>query len=323
MSGGGGSDTVVQRNDPPEYAQPYIQYGLGEAQNQYQTGGPSFYPGSTLAPQSPETQAGIGALASRGMTGNPLVQGAQQQQQGTVGGQYLNANPANPYFSQAAQGGYVNPALGMLQSTAQGDFIGANPYLDASFNQAAGNIRSNVDSLFSGAGRYGSGAHQDTFQQGLNQLATGMYGGAYNQERANQLNAQQAIGGLSQQDVANRLAGAGALAGTYGQERGIQEAAAGNAPSLAATDYQDIAAVGQAGQMRDQYGQAQINADRERFDFAQQSPQDQLARYMALISGGTVGGTSTSTQPSQNNLLAQLGGLGLGIGGLGLAGGWW
>jgi hypothetical protein len=255
MSGGGGSDTVVQNNDPPEYAQPYLQHALGEAQNQYQTGGPSFYPGSTLAAQSPETLAATGALASRGMTGNPLVQSAQAQQQGTVGGQYLAGNPMQ----------------------------------DAVYGNVASKVLPSVTSQFSGAGRYGSNAHQN---QLVDQL-TSAYAPYASQN--------------------------------YQFERGNQEAAAARSPQFAAEDYRDIAAVGQAGAMRDQYGQQQINADRERFDFAQQSPQDQLARYMALISGGTVGGTSTTEQPSASTVqqLLQGGGLLLGGYGAGVSGGLW
>lgn len=356
MPDGGDNQTTIQKSDPWEGAVPYLKYGMQEAQNLYQSNLPSYYPGSTVAAQSPETLAGIQALASRGMMGSPLVQGAQAQQAGTIGGQFLNSNPGNPTFQAAASGGMVNPALGMtqdmaqnyqanpalgmLQQTAQGDFIGQNPYLDAQFDRAAGKMRSNVDSLFSSAGRYGSNAHQGTLQEGLGDLATSLYGGAYNQERANQLAAQQALGGFANQDFANRLgaigqlgglaqqgfanqfAGAQGLAGTYGQERGFQEAASGNAPGLAQSDYQDIAAVQQAGALRDQYGQQLLNADIARHDFAQNIPAQKLAQYMALVNGGTVGGTVTSQVPSQNNMLGQLGGLGLGLAGLGLGMGW-
>lgn len=318
MDSGGGSQTTIQRSDPPAYAQPYIEYGLGEAQNLYQSGLPQYYPGQTVANQSPETLAGIQALASRGMTGSPLVAGAQAQQAGTIGGDFLDANPANPFFQNAASGGMVNPALGMLQGTAQGDFLNANPYLDAAFDKAASGVRRNVDSLFSAAGRYGSNAHQGTFQEGLNDLATDIYGGNYARERQNMLAAQGQIGALADAGFGRQLSGASGLAGTFDAERARQEAAAGNAPGLAQADYADIQAVLGAGGMRDQYGQQLLNADIARHDFAQNIPAQKLAQYMALVNGGTIGGTVTSQVPTQNNTFGQLGGLGLGLAGLGL-----
>jgi hypothetical protein len=251
MDGGGGNTTTVQNSEAPEYAQPYIKYGLGEAQNLYNSSLPSYYPGSTLAAQSPTTQAGIGALANRGMAGSPLVAGAQAQQAGTIGGQHLASNPMQ----------------------------------DAVYGNVSSKVLPSVNSQFSGAGRYGSNAHQN---QLVDQL-TNAYAPYASQN--------------------------------YQFERSNQEAASRAAPGLAGADYQDIQAVLGAGQMQDQYGQQQVNADIARHDFAQNIPAQKLAQYMAMINGGTVGGTVTSQQPNQNNTLGQLGGLLLGGAGLGMQGG--
>jgi hypothetical protein len=252
MSGGGGTQTTVQSSDAPEYAQPFVKDVLSEAQNQYREPQPQYYPGATLAAQSPETLAGINALSSRGMTGNPLVQGAQAQQQGTIGGQYLAGNPMQ----------------------------------DAVYGNIASHVLPSVNSQFSLAGRYGSNAHQN---QLVDQL-TNAYAPYASQN--------------------------------YQFERGNQEAAAARSPQFAAQDYQDINAVLGAGQLRQDYGQQQINADIGRWDFAQNLPAQKLAQYAALTSGGTVGNQVTSQQPQNNNQLMQL--LGLGLGGLGTAGqiGW-
>lgn len=243
-SGGSSNTTTTTRSDPWSGAQPYVTDVLSEAQNLYRSNTPGYYPGSTLAAQSPETQAGIGALASRGMTGSPLLQGAQAQQLGTINGAYNDPNQ------------------------------------NAVYNNVASHVLPSVNSQFSAAGRYGSNSHQ------------------------NQLTDQ----------LTNAFAPYASQ--NWNAERNRQEAASAGAGSLAGQDFNDINAVLQAGQMRDQYGQQQINADINRFDFANNLPLQKLINYSGLVQGGNVGGTTTSQQPVYNNTLGQLGGLGLGAAGL-------
>lgn len=248
---GSSKTTTISNNDPPDYAKPYLEYGVKEAQRQYQSSLPQYYPGSTVAAQSPETLSAIQALGNRGMSGSPLTQGAQAQQLATIQGQNLNSNP----------------------------------YQDAVYGNVASHVLPSVNSQFSAAGRYGSNSHQN---QAIDQLTN-----AYAPYASN----------------------------IYQTERAAQEAASNNAPALANADYQDINAVAAAGAARDQYGQQQVNADINRWDFANNVDQQKLAQYMALINGGTVGGTNTTQQPSQNNTLAQLLGLGIGGAGLGISSG--
>lgn len=99
---------------------------------------------------------------------------------------------------------------------------GANPYLDQMFNQGAEQVRNNVNSNFSQAGRYGSGAHTDVLTDSLGDMATQMYGGAYENDQARRMQAmgmapqfanqayQDAgqmmnVGGIQQQDAQNPL----------------------------------------------------------------------------------------------------------------------
>lgn len=255
MEGDSGSNTTtVQKSDPWEGAIPYLNLGMKEARNLYNSPS-SYYPNSTVAAQSPTTQAGTTALANRGMMGSPLVAGAQGQQAGTIAGQYLNSNPN----------------------------------MDSVYQNVAGKVLPSVNSQFSAAGRYGSNAHQN---QQIDQLTT-------------------AFAPYASQN--------------YQFERSNQEAASRNAPGLAAADYQDINAVLGAGQMQDAYGQRQVDADVARHDWSQNIGQQKLANYLAMIQGGTVGGTQTTTggAPAAGGTnWAQL--LGLGMQGLGTAGqiGW-
>src|SRR3546814_5379527 len=116
-----------------------------------------------------------------------------------------------------------------------------------------GKVLPSVNAQFSLGGRYGSNQHQGNL---VDQLTT-----AY----------------------------APTAAGLYENERNRMQDTMFGAPALAATDYQDIQAVQQAGAMRDQYGQQQVNADIAPHDFAQNIPAKKLADYLAMIPGGTVG----------------------------------
>jgi hypothetical protein len=90
------------------------------------------------------------------------------------------------------------------------------------------------------------------------------------------------------------------------------------APGLAQQDYFDIGQLGAVGQAHEQQQGAQIQAQMQKFQEQQQSPINALQRYAALVSGGNVGGTTTSTQPIYSNPLMQAAGLGLGgIGAMG------
>lgn len=86
----------------------------------------------------------------------------------------------SPSATAAARGGLIDTINGKYLDPA------TNPYLDATYKHAAGLVGADVDSRFEKAGRYGSGAHQGVLQEGLNNLATNIYGGNYQQERARQ-----------------------------------------------------------------------------------------------------------------------------------------
>src|SRR3990172_4081117 len=94
MSGGSrGATTTVQQADPWAGQQPFLADIFGEAQRLYDAPGPLYFPGATVAPFSPETQAALRTQAARAMTGSPLNAGAQRELQRSLAGNYLGANP--------------------------------------------------------------------------------------------------------------------------------------------------------------------------------------------------------------------------------------
>jgi len=199
---------------------------------------------------------------------------------------------------QRAMGG--SPVVGAAQSealkTIQGDYLNSNPYLNQAMQTAARPLLQNfqdtilpgIQSGFSGRGRYGSGLQ------------------AYQQQKAGE-NLMTQLG-----DIGTRMSYA-----DYGAERGRQQQALGLAPELAAQDYVDIGQLAQTGAMREQQAGAELQDQINRFNFEQQAPRDALSQYMALVGGGSYGGSSTATQPIFQNKAAENVGL---LGGVARAG---
>lgn len=204
MSGGGGN--TVSRTELDPTMQPYVSYGLSEAQRLYQTPDmPSYYPGQTYVGPSQQTQSALQAAQARAAQGNPLVPAAQQTALGTVQGQYLGGNP---FFQGAFQG---------AATAAQ------QQYFDA-MNQVSSNA--------SQAGRYGSGAMGQLQDRATGQFATALTNTAgnlayqnYDAERARQQAMVGAAPQLAQADYAdiNQLLQTGQAA------EGYQEAAMADA----------------------------------------------------------------------------------------------
>jgi len=358
--------TTTTQIDPT--IQPFLSYGLGEAQKLYQAGGPQYYPGQTYVGPSQTTQTGLQALEQRAMQGNPLVGAAQGAVQGAIQGQqspaaqmYQNIygqagyNPTSQFYS-GLMGGTQNPAMAGTQATASGQFLSGNPFFQGAFAPAAQaatqqfqTALGDIGSAASKAGRYGSGAMATLQDRASGQLAQQLSNTAgqlayqnYAQERGLQESAQGRLAGLSQQDIANRMAAAQGLGGNYQQALATQLAAtgglgqtfatdvnrqltaAGMAPGLAQSDYQDIQNLLSAGQAREGYTGQQLQSDIARFNFGQQAPQQNLATFLSSVYGNPMATLKSQTQSGTadtsglQNLLgtaATLGGLYKNLGG--------
>lgn len=191
--------TTTSQIDPT--IQPYLTYGLNEAQSLYQGGGPQYYAGQTYVSPSTTTQTGLQALQNRASLGNPLLASAQNQLQGTVSGDYLSGNP---FF--------------------QGAFQPAAKAAEMQFKQTLGDIGSKA----SLAGRYGSGAMgqlQDRaagqFGQTLANTAGQLAYQNYDAERARQQAATMAapaMAGADYQDIQQMLQAGQIQEGYQGQQ---------------------------------------------------------------------------------------------------------
>lgn len=184
-------------------------------------------------------------------------------------------------------------------ATINGDYLNAssNPYLQSAIDNAnQGTIRGfnssvipGIQSQFASSGRYGSEAQQN--QQGL-----------AGQDLLNQL-------GMNAQNISY---------GNYNDERNRQANAVANAPQYAAADYNDIGNLLDVGQQREAITQQGIDDSMNRYNFAQNEPNQRLQNYMGLVNG-SYGGTTvdTSRNPAYKTAGSALLGNGLMAAGLG------
>lgn len=111
-------------------------------------------------------------------------------------------------------------ANNLATQTLNGGFLGSNPYLDQTFNQAALATQNQLASQFAGAGR-NVDASEGLRSQQLNDLATQIYGGNYQAERDRQ---QQTLG-MSPALNQSQYTGANALLGIGAQQQAQNQAA--------------------------------------------------------------------------------------------------
>ena len=200
----------------------------------------------------------------------------------------VGASDITQQAMQAAQNRAMmgSPLLGSAQAqqqgTIQGDYLSGNPFFQGAFQPAAQQATSafnqaigNIGSQASRAGRYGSGAMENLQTQAAGQLAQGLTNTA---------------GQLAYQN--------------YAQERGRQEAAAGNAPMMAQADYGDIQQLMNVGQLGEQYQQQAYN-----------QPQQNLTSFLGNIQGLPLG--QSTTNPYYTNSTANTLGTLSGIAGIG------
>lgn len=194
-------------NKPPEWATPLFTQSATEAQNLYNSGsGGNTYQGSTVAPLSGTTLSGINQLAQAGANWDTSGSRPIFQQ--------IGAAAAGPSYSEQN-----------LAGIAAGQ---DNPYFEDALKGQLDKTAAQVQSQFSGTGRYGSGANTGALADSLGNIRSSALSNQWNANIANMLaangqmdsnrlaglgqaqTAAQSIAGLDQQQFTNRLAGANA-----------------------------------------------------------------------------------------------------------------
>lgn len=161
-----------------------------------------------------------------------------------------------------------DPMSQNLQGWASGANVGQNPWLQKAFDQAAGGVQSGVNSMFAKGGRSMSGAHQGLLGDKLGDLATNIYGGAYESDMGRMMDANRLIGGQRMQAI-NQMPGFA----DYSYNRSRQNAA-------------DLMGVGG---MQEQLAQQQ-----------HQAPWQNLSQYQGVVQPMAGMGGSTTTPMYSN-----------------------
>ena len=245
-------------------------------------------------------------------------------------GDLLGGNTAsgNLFGSVMGNGGGISNSLkslglggttGMLADTIGGKYLdpSTNPYLQGTFNEAAKGVTDQYNlatapslmaegEIASGGGpgafAGNSAANQEQWAnqyglgQNLNNLATNIFGGAYQQERQNQLGAAGEAIGLGEQGGGNQLAAANAA--QSGQLSGL-----GLLPQTQSSLYTPSNELLGIGGMQQQQQQSQLDTLFQNALRSATWPQQMfgnLGSLLNLLGNGT--GTQISTSPSTGGM---------------------
>jgi hypothetical protein len=277
---GGSSDNIIgnlpalrgttggeSRIDPA--LRPYLELGLRRGEQlffgQQQ---PQFYPGQTYVSPSQQTLDALQAQEQIARGAQPTLQSAQQAYQQalsgvgfTAGGGFLQGSPFRDMAIQSA----VRPLMQQFEQTTL----------------------PGIQSAFSRAGRYGSGAQTRAIGQATE--ATG-----------------RAIG-----DISSQIAAA-----DFARERGLQEAAlarqaglAGLAPELYQQQFLPSQQLAQIGAAREQISAMPLQEDIQRFQFQQRLPYEQFASFLSGVYGTPLAASQyqQQAQPGVNRTAQNLG----------------
>jgi hypothetical protein len=374
MSGGGGSGNTKTTTEPWSGQKPYLEQQYKNYANQYQNYAPQYFPESTVAGISPYTSGATAQLANFGnspyyqqgaVAGRQAVDTFSRAQSAYTNPVTAlgmgNAAGVNNYLSSTLSGqNAVDPnaaSAGSVYGNYQ-QMVGQmtqNPQLDAMVNAAqtrtAQNFNEQVMPQIStnalannayGGSRQGiaEGLAADRLQQQMGDIATGMYGQAYEsgQNRALQggstqagLNtnvnlansAQDLQGQLANQQLQQYAVGQAGNFLTTGTGMGLDAARLqqGTLPSYAAYGQIPTQNLLQAGQIDQSYRQSLLDDEIQRWNWSQNLPYNSLDRYAAGIQGN-VGNTTQSSgaNTSTSPITGAVGGLAAGAGIAGAAG---
>lgn len=219
MSGGGGGSTTTT-----ELAPELRPLASAYTQRAIELSNNQFtpYTGQRFADFSPLQQAGMGLTAQRAMGGSPVM------------------DQANQTLMQSLQGGQTNP------------------YLDQMVSRAQQSLQPQQDLLRSRSGSFGNSGVEEANTRAMGDIATQMYGQAYETDRNRQM---QALG----------------MAPTFGNQA-----------------YLDAAQLLNVGGMQQNLGQQRADFAFEQFQDAQNQPYRNLQIMGAPFAQGFGGVTTTS-----------------------------
>ena len=296
------TQTVTNKTEVDPFTQKWRQNVFGAAQGLFNQGPPAYYPGQSVVPFSPWTQAGLDSMTTQANAGAP------------------NMNAANDASATALAGSTVNPGLPTAMNFAQGNSgsiwggqqiadtasgAAMNPHLDGMFNAMAPRVQDAVNSNFEKAGRYGpNAAHTGALTRGLGDLASSIYAPAFEAERGRQLSAANSMAGM-------QLTGADAASGMFNEGNSNALRAQALLPSLYQYGQMPAQSMLQVGAANEGLQGQYVSDAMTRYNYPYAAKQDALNQYAGIVNGlpDFSGSTSTSTgQPATNQGMSALGG---------------
>jgi len=252
---------------------PFLTAGLERARELFLTGPqPTFFPGQTYVAPSAQTEQALAQQEALATAAQPTLQQAQQAYQAS---------------------------LGQIGQTAAGGFLQGNPYQQAMLaaatrpltQQFGEQVLPGVASLYSRAGRYGSGAMEralggatEAYGRALGDVSANIVGQDYARERALQQQAQMGQAALAQA-----------------------------APSFYQQQFLPSQTLAQVGAAREAIATQPLQEQMARFQFGQQQPIQSLMSYLSSVYGTPLASYGQqTTQLPQNQLMSGLAGTGLG-----------
>lgn len=252
---------------------PFLTAGLERARELFLTGPqPTFFPGQTYVTPSAQTEQALAQQEALATGAQPTLQAAQQAYQAS---------------------------LGQIGQTAAGGFLQGSPYQQAMVQAATRpltqqfgeQVLPGVASLYSRAGRYGSGAMEralggatEAYGRALGDVTANIVGQDYARERALQQQAQMGQAALAQA-----------------------------APSFYQQQFLPSQTLAQVGAAREAIAGQPLQEEMARFQFGQQQPIQSLMSYLSSVYGTPLASYGQqTTQLPENRLMSGLAGTGLG-----------
>ena len=184
--------TSTNVSEPWEEQIPYLTRGFEAASNLWGQGGPSYFPGSTVAGFSPDQLTAQNMIRQRATAGNPLLGESQDYISGVLNGDEMN-----------------------------------NPYSDAVFNNIKSKVMPALNSGAMMAGRFGSNAADDTMTRALTEAYAPYASDLYKFGQGQRMDAARYAPDLAFKDYMD----AGALDVIGGQQQQLGQRELGDAMS--------------------------------------------------------------------------------------------
>lgn len=316
LFGGGGGGSQTTSNAPWSGVQPYMLDSFGQLQGMANQDWSAFPYQQAVAGFTPETEQGLSMLSSLSGQLPGYIDPAMQAWQGVL----------DPSMMQ----GLTPDMSNYMVQEPQGINADINPYLDAA---AQGAIRPITEQLtqqilpqisqqalatggFSGSRRNLAEAQAvDKAVESMGDVTSGIYQQGYENLYGRQLGAQMQQQQLGQQaqmaNLQGQLGAEGIGAQTRGQGLQAYMQALMQSPQMLQMLQQPAGLQMQVGGARQQQTQAEIDAQRQAYEYERDQPFNAQLEYLRALQG-VPGGQTTSPAPYTSPLQGALSGAAIG-----------